>query len=83
MNRITVTAPPPDPDTVRTAIEAALERQGERAAARLQVTVHEGTVTLSGRVHTWAEKQAVLGAASHAPGVQHLDDNLHINPWTD
>ena len=79
MNRIAVKVPTPDPNTVRTAIDATLERQMEREADRIQVTVHEGTVTLSGNVRTWAEKQTVLGAAGHAPGVQHLDDKLHIN----
>jgi osmotically-inducible protein OsmY len=78
-NRITVTAPPIEPDTVRAAIEEALERRADRAAERLQIAVRDGTVTLAGRVRSWSEKQAVLGAAGHAPGVRGIDDQLRID----
>ncbi|MBI3974092.1 MAG: BON domain-containing protein [Chloroflexi bacterium] len=65
-------------DTVRQAIEAALERRAEREAKRIVVSVKDGTVTLSGPVHSWMEKQAVLGAARFAPGVRQIDDHLRI-----
>ena len=81
MNRIVVKAPAPDPRNVRIAIEDALERQAEREAERIQVVVHDGTVTLSGRVRSWMEKQAVIGAAGHAPGVHAVNDQVRIEPW--
>ena len=80
-NQITVSAPRVAPESVRQLIAAALERQVEREVERVQVAVHDGTVTLSGRVRSWAEKQAVLGAAGHAAGVLGVDDKLRIEPW--
>lgn len=81
INRLTVGAPAVAPETVQAAIEEAMERRAERAAERIEVTVRDGTVTVAGRVNTWAEKQAVLGAAGHAPGVRAVEDKLHIAPW--
>src|SRR5919199_5695656 len=75
-NRITVRAPHGAAETVRTAIEDALQRQAEREAARVKVAVHDGTVTLSGHVRSWREKEAILGAAGHAPGVQGGEDKI-------
>jgi osmotically-inducible protein OsmY len=80
-NRITVRAPHVAPATVRTAIEEALERQAEREAARIQVAIHDGTVTLSGHVRSWREKEASLAAAGHAPGVHGVEDRIRIEPW--
>ena len=80
-NRITVRAPHGAAETVRTAIEDALQRQAEREAARVKVAVHDGTVTLSGHVRSWREKEAILGAAGHAPGVHGGEDKIRIEPW--
>lgn len=80
-NRITVKAPEVRPEDVRVAIEEALERRAEREAVRIAVTVHDGTVTLTGRIRTWSEKQAAVGAAGHAPGVRAVEDKLRIAPW--
>jgi osmotically-inducible protein OsmY len=44
------------------------------------VQVDGGVVTLGGRVRSWADKQAVLGAAGHAPGVVRLEDQLRLEP---
>ena len=68
------------PDEVRRSIEAALERRAEREAERIQVNVKDGTVFLTGRVHNWNEKQAVLGAAGYAPGVRKVEDHLRVDP---
>jgi osmotically-inducible protein OsmY len=59
-------------------IEAALERRADRAAKHIQVTAEDGVVTLSGPVHTWAERQAVLGAARSALGVREVLDQLYV-----
>jgi osmotically-inducible protein OsmY len=61
-------------------IEEALERRAEREAKRINVEVVDSTVTLSGSVRSWAEKRAILGAVSHAPGVRAVDENLFIDP---
>lgn len=81
-NEIAVQAPPADTHLVREAIVEALERRAEREAKRLSVSVVDNAVTLSGSVHSWAEKQAVLGAAGHAPGVRAVHDQIRIDPLT-
>jgi osmotically-inducible protein OsmY len=80
-NTITVKPPKVEPHIVRKSIEQALERQAEREAARITLQVQDGRVNLSGNVHSWAEKEAVLGAARGTPGVRNVDDHLRIQPW--
>jgi osmotically-inducible protein OsmY len=81
-NQLKVTLPPPGrlPDEVRAAIEGALERQAEREARHIQVRVTDGRVRLAGRVRSWKEKEAVLGAARYTPGVREVDDQIRIDP---
>jgi osmotically-inducible protein OsmY len=71
---------PVDSAVVQTEIEEALERRAEREAKRIAVSVHDGTVTLTGTVHTWAEKEAVLGAARGTHGVRIVADHLRLEP---
>lgn len=80
-NRIAVAVLPPRsvPEDVRRAIEDALERRAQRQAGRLQVTVESGRVTLAGRVRSWEERRAVVGAARCTPGVEDVDDQLEID----
>jgi osmotically-inducible protein OsmY len=68
-------------DDVRDRIEDALRRRAQREAESIGVRLHDGTVSISGRLHTWAEKQAVLGALTQAPGVQRVDDRLSVDPY--
>lgn len=69
-------------DEVRAMIEKVLERRAsheiEREAKRIQVSVTEGNVTLRGKIGSFAEKRAILGALSHAPGVHTVTDHLRI-----
>jgi osmotically-inducible protein OsmY len=60
------------------AIEDALARHAQREAKRIGVVVHEGKVTLNGSVQSWAEKEAVLGAARGTVGVREIQDRLRI-----
>jgi osmotically-inducible protein OsmY len=78
---ITVTAAEADPEKVRQAIEEALERQAEREGRGLQINVKDGIVRLTGRVHSWREKNTVVAAAEHAPGVRSIEDQLRIDPF--
>ena len=68
-------------ERVREVIEDALERCAEHEVKRIQVLVSDGEVTLTGRVHSYAEKRAVMGAVSHAPGVHTVKDHLRIEPY--
>lgn len=78
INNIEVKPPSVAPSEVRTAIEAALERQAEREARRIDIEVRDGRVTVSGAVHSWAERAAVVGAAKATPGVRAVDDRLRL-----
>jgi osmotically-inducible protein OsmY len=82
INKITVVGarrPATSPE-VRSAIEAALERRAQRKAQRIRVDVNGGRVALAGRVRSWDEKRAVLGAARYIPGVEAVEDVLLIDP---
>ena len=68
-------------ERVREVIEDALERSAAHEVKRIQVQVSDGAVTLTGRVHSYAEKRAVLGAVSHAPGVHTVTEHLRIEPY--
>ena len=80
-NRLFVAAVKADPVKLKESIEEALERRAEREAERVRVHVEDGTVILEGKVRTWPEKSAILGAVSHAPGVREVRDRLTVNPW--
>jgi osmotically-inducible protein OsmY len=80
VNRITVKPPKPVTGDVRKAIEQALERRAEREAKRITVDVHDGVVTLIGTVHSWAERQSVVGAARFTAGVRDVHDELRTVP---
>lgn len=80
-NNITVSAPKVAAEMVRQTIEEALDRRAEREAERIVIGVDDGTVSLTGRVHNWNEKQAVLGAAGFAPGVRKVEDHLRVDPY--
>lgn len=79
LNRLVVIGQPIEPEEVRAIIEEALQRRAGREANRINVSVYQGAVTLSGSVSTWAEKRAITGAVSHAPGVHMVHDHLHLD----
>jgi osmotically-inducible protein OsmY len=65
---------------VRTQIEAAFRRSAEVDARRINVAASDGTVILTGNVHSWAERRQAERAAWAAPGVIQVDDRLAIVP---
>ena len=80
VNNITVTPAKPVTGDVRKAIEQALERRAERDARQIGVDVRDGTVTLTGPVHSWAERKSVLAAARFTAGVRAVEDHLRTEP---
>lgn len=76
-NEITLRAKP-RVDDVERGIHAALARQAEREANRIQVIVDGHTVTLKGKVHSWNERDAVQGVAWSAPGVRAVVNNITV-----
>jgi osmotically-inducible protein OsmY len=65
---------------VRDKIEAAFRRSAEIDARRVNVTVHDSTIVLSGHVRSFAERREAEKAAWAAPGVAQVDDRLTIVP---
>lgn len=65
---------------VRGKIEEAFRRSAEIDARRVNVTVQDGKVVLSGNVRSFAERQEAEKAAWAAPGVAQVDDRLTIVP---
>jgi osmotically-inducible protein OsmY len=65
---------------VRDKIEAALKRSAEIDARRINVNAQDGTVVLSGIVHSWSERREAERAAWAAPGVKLVDDRLTVMP---
>ena len=70
--------PRPASADIANRIREALARHAEREARHIEVTVNGSTVTLHGRVDSWAERAAAHGAAWAAPGVSSLVDKLAV-----
>jgi len=68
------------PHQVQMNIEGALKRQAEREAKHMRILVDGSRVTLQGRVHSWAEREAANGAAWSAPGVTSVINELVLEP---
>jgi osmotically-inducible protein OsmY len=58
-----------------------LKRLAELEARSIQVLLKDNTVTISGKVHSWEERCAIINAASRAPGVEAVKDSLAIKPY--
>lgn len=76
-----IVAPKVTASNVQYLIQDALERRADHEAGRIEVTVREGVVTLTGKVRNYGEKRAIIGAVSHAPGVNSVTDHIRISPF--
>jgi osmotically-inducible protein OsmY len=68
------------PDEIKRGIERALVRTAELDASRIQVMVEGGHVTLTGTVHSWAERVVAEQAAWRAPGVTSVTNRIVVRP---
>jgi osmotically-inducible protein OsmY len=65
---------------VKEKIEEALKRSAEVDARHIVVVTDGGTVTLRGRVRSWAEREQAERAAWRAPGVFEVVNEIQVDP---
>jgi osmotically-inducible protein OsmY len=66
-------------EDIKTAIGAAIRRRVEHPVD-IEVAFDDGTVTLRGTVHSWAERRDVEDSARLALGVRNVVDEVHVQP---
>jgi osmotically-inducible protein OsmY len=77
-DRLVVRTPVVNLVALHHAIEKALGRRAEREADRIDVSAHDGTVTLAGTVDSDSDKTAIVELVRHAPGVRGVEDRLRV-----
>ncbi len=78
-NDVYLVAPAPSPEDVAHSIKKALERDAKLDPDTLDVSIANGTVTLSGSVRSGSEHDAAVAVAWTAPGVTKVHDHLTIS----
>jgi osmotically-inducible protein OsmY len=71
-------SPPTSPKDVAREIVRAFHRRAGLHATEVKVSAADHTVTLSGRVHSWSERQEAEEAAWGAPGVAVVRNELAV-----
>ena len=64
---------------IKTAIGAAIRRRVDQPAD-IEVAFDDGTVTLRGRVNSWAERRVAEESAQLATGVRNVIDEIRVQP---
>lgn len=62
--------------TVKSDINAAINRRAQSDIQNIKVSVDGSDVTLTGKVHDWSEKNLVIDAAWAVPGVRKVVDQM-------
>jgi osmotically-inducible protein OsmY len=70
--------PPADAGDIRGKIHEAFKRHADLDAGKVNVSVLDGTVTLTGEVHSWHEREDAERAAWAAPGVSRVKNDLSM-----
>jgi len=67
-------------ERVDPSLEEALERRAHREAGHIELSAHDGVVTLEGRVNSFSDKSVVVDLVRHTPAVRGIDDRLRVDP---
>ncbi|MDN8615219.1 BON domain-containing protein [Variovorax ginsengisoli] len=78
VSNLIVFTPKVVPSDVEKRLRDALERQADREAEQIDITVTGSQIKLRGTVHSWAEFNAVQHAAWSAPGVTSVMNDLVV-----
>jgi osmotically-inducible protein OsmY len=70
----------PSPEELKHRIEQALVRNVETDARRINVSVEDGKIILTGTVHGWWEREEAERVAWSAPGVTRVDNRIIVQP---
>jgi osmotically-inducible protein OsmY len=81
VNQVAVAGKLVEAGKIKQLIEGALERQAEREAKLIVVSVQDGVVTLTGSVRSSGERNAIERAAGFAPGIRRVDNRTTVNPF--
>jgi osmotically-inducible protein OsmY len=65
---------------VRRRIVAALHHHADLDARQISVDVQDSTVTLTGTVSTWWQRNAAERAAGNAPGIARVENRIVVEP---
>jgi osmotically-inducible protein OsmY len=63
---------------VKADIEAALKRRAQKDAKAISVAVEGDSVTLTGKVQSWSERELATNTAWASPGVRKVTDNITL-----
>jgi osmotically-inducible protein OsmY len=69
------------PADVKADVEGALRRSAIVDSTAVSVETSDGTVTLRGAVHSWADREEAERLAWGAPGVRRVENCLELTPW--
>lgn len=69
------------PQDVRAKIKSALERMADIDADEITIKADGGKVTLSGKVHSYGEREAARSAAWRSLGVTSVTNKLDVANW--
>jgi osmotically-inducible protein OsmY len=75
-----VVAPHDTVRDLRRRIVTALHQNADVDARHIAVSVSGGTVTLTGTVGTWLQRESAEHAAANAPGISHVDNHIVVKP---
>ncbi len=77
-DQIVIKKPKVSSSAVKSDIEAALKRRATADAQKISVEVHGGDVTLTGKVHSWSERDLARNSAWGTSGVESVTDNMTV-----